>query len=184
MLEATFLVFSRWHVMCGALWEAKVIYNGHWKAFLYDEVPKALDKLVEATGLRTGVSRRGLRKQIQQELSKDSETIRNMDESKKSIRIDILLAGYTKALLDAERIRAQLLVLGVDPGYSIQGTVATAERSGQVESQPSSSGCQVRTTHTESPEGLLKQMKLHTLVDVGTSDANAGSSTGTSMDVA
>jgi hypothetical protein len=117
MLEAIFLTFSPMHALCGAIWQARVTYQGHWRCFLYDEAPKEGDKILEATGLKVGVSKRGLQKRLQTELSIGAECIDQMDEAQRALRVDILLAGYTKALLEADRLRNQLQAYGIDPTY-------------------------------------------------------------------
>jgi hypothetical protein len=43
------------------------------------------------------------------ELSVNSDSINQMDNAHKVLRVDILLAGYTKALLKVERFRTKLL---------------------------------------------------------------------------
>jgi hypothetical protein len=127
MLEAVFLMYSPMHVVCGAIWEARVAYQGHWRCFLYDEAPQPGHKILEATGLKVGVSKRGLQKKLQNELCVDAESIDQMDEAQRALRVDILLAGYTKALLEADRLRAQLLAYGVDPAYPSPRTTFVPE---------------------------------------------------------
>jgi hypothetical protein len=121
MLEAIFLTFSPMHVLCGAIWQARVTYQGHWRCFLYDEAPKPGHKILEASGLKVGVSKRGFQRRLQTELSIDAEYIDQMDEAQRALRVDILLTGYTQALLKADRLRAQLQVYGINPTYPTPG---------------------------------------------------------------
>jgi hypothetical protein len=59
ILEAIFPVFSRIHITCGALREAKSSTTGTGKPLCMMRYKKCADK---ATSLKTGVSRQGLRK--------------------------------------------------------------------------------------------------------------------------
>jgi hypothetical protein len=115
MLEQTFLLYSKMHAMCGSVWYAKTTYYGHWRAFLYGEDPQANPKLLVATGLKAGVSRRELQAQTRREL--DLEEIRreapSMDPTLKALRVNSVLAKYTAALLQVETYRAQLEAYGV-----------------------------------------------------------------------
>jgi hypothetical protein len=101
--------------MCGSVWYAKTTYYGHWRAFLYGEDPQANPKLLVATGLKAGVSRRELQAQTRREL--DLEEIRReaptMDPTLKALRVNSVLAKYTAALLQVETYRAQLEAYGV-----------------------------------------------------------------------
>jgi hypothetical protein len=165
MLEAIFLVYSPMHVLCGAIWEARVVYTGHWKSFLYDEVPKPGHKILEATGLKNGISKRGLEKRLQTELSVNIDSISQMDNAQKALRVDILLAGYTKALLKVERFRSQLLAYGVDPAYPSMRAMTfagSAEQENEIHLISANGGSQrhvgqMRRTETES---LMEQLKL------------------------
>jgi hypothetical protein len=78
-------------------------------------------KILEASGLKVGVSKRGFQRRLQTELSIDAQYIDQMDEAQRALRVDILLTGYTQALLKADRLRAQLQVYGVDPTYPTPG---------------------------------------------------------------
>lgn len=115
MLEQTFLVYSKMHSMCGGVWYAKVTYHGHWRAFLYGEDPYDNPKLLVATGLKAGVSRRELKAQSRREL--DLEEIRReaptMDPVTRAMRINAVLAEYTASALQTEVYRTQLEAYGV-----------------------------------------------------------------------
>jgi hypothetical protein len=115
MLEQTFLVYSKMHSMCGGVWYAKVTYHGHWRAFLYGEDPYDNPKLLVATGLKAGISRRELKAQSRREL--DLEEIRReaptMDPVTRAMRINAVLAKYTASALQTEMYRAQLEAYGV-----------------------------------------------------------------------
>jgi hypothetical protein len=88
-----------------------------------------------------------------------------MDNAQKALRVDILLAGYTKALLKVERFRSQLLAYGVDPAYPSMRAMTfagSAEQENEIHLISANGGSQrhvgqMPRTETES---LMEQLKL------------------------
>lgn len=67
-LENAFLLFSRFHLLVGSIWEAKPVLRGHWLLFLYGQEAWEVPKLVLCTKLSLPSSHESINTEAQRQL--------------------------------------------------------------------------------------------------------------------
>jgi len=104
-LENLFLAYSRFHLLAGAIWDARPVFPGHWLAFLYGEPARKNAKLVFSTGLSLPTLLTGARDRV---LRTGTET--------ESVASGAGLGGASNRQREVRTIRMELRKLATKKG--------------------------------------------------------------------